>query len=112
MGDLSIRAGSQDYKTWQIQEDGVAVDLSAATSAILRMREKNSGTTKVFSTDDATQKFFISDASNGKVQFRPAADDFTEAATYYFYVDFVDSIGVHSVAENKNYVLKISDKIT
>jgi hypothetical protein len=113
-GDVTIRAGSQDYITWQLlQEDGVSpVDLSTANEVALRLKNKKDKTTKSFSTIDVPQKFLLEDAENGKIQLRPAADDFPLAAQYDFYVDVIDSIGSHPIPEDQNYKLKVIDKIS
>ena len=108
-GDLIITAGSQDYITWQLlQDDGVtAIDLSAATKVELKMTNLDTGAAKNFATDDVPKKLFITDAANGKIQLRPAADDFPAAARYEFYIVFTDAIGGHPVPEDKRYEFRV-----
>lgn len=113
-GSVTVRAGSQDYTEWQLlEEDGsTVIDLTNATKATLHMKNKNTGAVKEFATDDATQKFFIKTAAQGKVELRPATTDFPLAAEFEFYVSFVDNIGVHAVPEHKNYIFSVINEIS
>lgn len=113
-GDVTQRAGSQDFIDWQLlQSDGsTAIDLTNATKATLRLKNTDTGDTKAFATDDVSPKFFITTAADGKVELRPATTDFASAGEWEFYVDYVDANGIHSVPEHKNYTMRIIEKIT
>jgi len=109
-GDVTIRAGSEDPITLQLlEDDGVTViDLTGITALTLRLKDVNAETAKTF----VDPKFTVSDATNGKVKLEQVAADFPSATKYEFYVSFKDSGGkTHVVPEDKNYVLKVIDKI-
>lgn len=110
-GDVTIRATSQDYIDWQLlQEDGTTpISLESAISVTLRLQNKVDKSVIEFKTTDDPQKFFITDATNGKVQLRPAADDFTSIASYDFHIIVIDSIGNHPVPEDRDYTLQVID---
>jgi len=107
--DATIRAGTQDYKVWQIrQNDGeTPVDLSLATRVIMRLQDEETGEVTEFATDDASPILYIKDATVGKVELRPGADTFDEDTSYLFHFIVVDSIGNHPVPEDHDGHLKV-----
>jgi len=111
VGDATIRVGSQDYMKWQLlQEDGVTpISLAGVTSVSIRFQNKEDLTVVEFKTTDNPQKFFITTASTGKVELRPAVGDFTAIASYHFHIIVTDSVGDHPVPEGKDYTLQVID---
>jgi len=113
-GNANLTAGTQDYKSWQlVDEDGVTpISLAGITSITLLFINRDDGTTKSFINTGASPKLFITDAVNGKIQLRPAVTDFPVKASFLFYVEIIDSIGVHAVPEGKRYIFTVIDKIS
>ncbi len=112
-GDVEIKAGSEDYIDLQLlQDDGVTpVDLSAATSVELRLRNTADQVIKTFATIDASPKLFIIDAAQGKIQLRQKAVDFPGAAIFEYYIVINDAIGAHPVPDgDKLYSLRVVAK--
>jgi hypothetical protein len=109
VGDLTTKVGNQDYLTWQtLQEDGVtAIDLSAATGVTLSLKNLADDAVTEFKTTDVPQQLFITDVSNGKIQLRPAASDFSAKAVYSLEIIVVDSIGNHNIPNDKYYTFKV-----
>lgn len=111
-GNITIRAGSVEYVPWQVlNKNDEVVDISGATSAVLRLINIITGSTKTFSTNDSPQKFYITDVLTATVELRPDEDDFPSEASFYFYIDFVDSNGPHSIPDDMNNTLQILAKI-
>jgi len=111
IGDVTIRAGSQDYIEWQLlQEDGITpISLVSATSVTLRFKHKVSDAVTEFKTTDNPQKLFIKDAADVEIQLRPAVADFTVVGSYKFHTIVVDGIGNHPIPEGENYTLQVID---
>lgn len=110
-GNVTIRATSNDFVGWQLfQEDGVTpIDISAATLVTLRLEKRDDNAVTEFKTSDIPQKLFITDATNGKVELRPASDDFPVKSSYKFHIIYTDSAGDHPVPENIDYTFQVID---
>jgi len=110
-GDVTIRTGSQDYIKWQLLlEDSVTpISLAGADDVIIRFKNKTDDTIVEFKVTDNPQKFFITDAANGKIELRPAVGDFTTIASYKFHIIPVDSVGNHPIPEGRDYTLQVID---
>lgn len=101
-GNFSLRVGSVDKKRWRLIQglNNDPIDLSSATSVVLRMEDIDTGEQKTFSSGGPSPQFIIfGDPVNGEVEFSPEEDDFTSPATWNFYIDVVDVDGSHPVPE-------------
>ena len=111
-GSAIIRKGTQDYKQWQfVLSDGVtAVDLSAATKVIMRIKNEAAGTSVEYKTDDGSPILYMLDPkTDGKVELRPAADTFDTVGKFIFHFIIVDSVGNKPIPEHRNEVLEVID---
>lgn len=114
-GTVFVRAGSVDYVSLQLfQEDGTTpISLVGIIRAILRMKSNNKDdSTKSFQSDGVSPQIVFTDEINGKLDYRPVANDFTIKGTWIYYVDIIDSLGSHPVPEHKNYAWNVLDKIS
>lgn len=112
VGDIETKIGSQNYITLQlVQEDGITpISLLAAVSATFQYVDVADDTIKVnFNTTDNPQKFFITDAANGKVELRPAVDDFTVKGLFRYHVIIIDSVGPRPAPVGGFYTLEVMD---
>jgi hypothetical protein len=110
-GSADIRAGTSDYKRWQLlEEDGVTVkDLTTVTSVTLRIQHVSTAVVTEYATDDVSPKLFVTDAANGTVQFRPGGTLAT-VGEYRFHFFITSAAGDHPIPEGYDYTLRVIDQ--
>lgn len=109
---IEVRAGSEDYITFTLKADDIAIDLTSANKITLFLKNVTLDTIAEYATDDGSPKLFIFGiASNGQVQFKP--DDTTFSNGDYFSGYFVIEDGDNRdipIPEDSEFHIKIRDK--
>lgn len=80
------REGSTDYVIIDLLDDNSPYDLSAVDHVVLRLKPAT-GDAVEYSSAGSSPKLFITDATNGEMELRPASTDFeAEKGPYRGYV--------------------------
>jgi len=108
---VTVRESSTDYLDFQLLSASTGIDLSTAIRVQLVIKDKD-GTVVTHSTDDASPQLYITDAVNGKVQFRPHLGDLTYWRGPYqchFWV-VISALVKGSVPEDEEFTIKVQQK--